>query len=251
MSAISSSDNSKMSSAAKSASKATKTATATPAAAAPAAAAPATKTSKAAAKATPEPVAAAAPVVEAAPATKTRGKKAAAPAASPSTAAPVATETPAAAPVAEEDLATKLANALKRQGEIAHQQKQLAVEAASNAKEIEKLAGRVAKKAAGRRKRTEGSNSKSGMAFKTPVPITSELSAFLGLEKGALISRGEVSSRMYAYFRAHGLQAGKVINTDASLRKLLCVTEKDEVTILNLQKYINKHFVKPTPAAAN
>lgn len=240
MSAISSSDNSKMSSAAKSATKATKTT----AAAAPAAA----KASKAAAKATPEPVAAAAPVVEAAaPATKTRGKKAAASAAP----APVATETSAAAPVAEEDLATKLANALKRQAEIAHQQKQLAVEAASNAKEIEKLASRVAKKAAGRRKRAEGSSSNNGKAFKTPVPITNELSAFLGLEKGALISRGEVSSRVYAYIRAHGLQAGKVINTDASLRKLLGVTEKDQVTILNLLHYLNKHFVKPAPAAAN
>lgn len=235
MSANASSDNSKMSSAAKSAAKASKTAT--PAAAAPAVAAPA-------------------PVVEAAAPKATKGKKAAA-AAAPAVAAPApvvaapATDATVTAPVAEEDVATKLSKAVARSAEIAHQQKTLASEAAAVAKEIEKLTARLAKKAAGRRKRAagEGSTSNNGKAFITPVPITNELAAFLGLEKGALISRRDVSKRIYAYAKSHNLQKGKVINTDASLRKLLGVTEKDEVTILNLQKHINKHYIKPTPAA--
>ena len=234
MSAIASSDNSKMSSAAKT-SKATKTATP---AAAPVVAAPA-------------------PVVEAA--TKAKGTKKAA-AAAPVVAAPApvaapvpTTDATVSAPVAEEDITTKLSKAVARSAEIAHQQKTLASEAAAVAKEIEKLSARLAKKAAGRRKRAapaEGSTSNNGKAFITPVPITNELAAFLGLEKGALISRRDVSKRLYAYAKSHNLQKGKVINTDATLRKLLGVTEKDEVTILNLQKHINKHYIKPVPVAA-
>ena len=232
MSSNASSDNSKMSSA-KTSAKAAKTA------AAPAVAAPA-------------------PVAEAAAPKAKGGKKAAAAAATPVVAAPapaVAAPTPApvaAATPAEDDVGAKFAKAVARAAEIAHQQKTLASEAASVAKEIEKLAARLAKKAAGRRKRAapaEGSTSNNGKAFVTPVPITNELAAFLGLEKGAMISRSDVSKRIYAYAKSHGLQKGKVINTDASLRKLLGVTEKDEVTILNLQKHINKHYVKPVPAA--
>jgi hypothetical protein len=218
------------------------------------------KTSKATKTATPAAaapvVAAPAPVVEAA--TKAKGTKKAAvvvpavAAPAPVVAAPV-TDATVTAPVVEEDVATKLSKAVARSAEIAHQQKTLASEAGAIAKEIEKLSARLAKKAAGRRKRAspaEGSTSNNGKAFITPVPITNELAAFLGLEKGALISRRDVSKRLYAYAKSHNLQKGKVINTDATLRKLLGVTEKDEVTILNLQKHINKHYIKPTPVAA-
>jgi len=224
-----------MTTAAKSASKATKTATAA---------------------STTVPAVVATPSVEVAPKAAKASKKAAAPVAP---VAPVAT--PAPAPVAadatvaashvEEDVATKLAKAVARAAEIAHQQKTLASEASAIAKDIAKLSERLAKKAAGRKRRVagEGSTSNNGKAFITPVPITNDLAAFLGLEKGALISRRDVSKRIYAYAKSHNLQKGKVINTDASLRKLLGVTEKDEVTILNLQKHINKHYIKATPAA--
>ena len=234
MSSNASSDNSKMSSA-KTSAKAAKTA------AAPAVAAPA-------------------PVAEAAAPKAKGGKKAAASTAAapaPAVATPAPVTEAVVAPVAsaapaEDDVNVKLANAIKRQAEIAHQQKTLASEAASLAKEVEKLAARLAKKAAGRRKRAapaDGSASKNGTAFIKPVPASNELASFLGLEKGAMISRRDVSKRFYAYVKSHGLQKGKVINTDASLRKLLGVTEKDEVTILNLQSFMNKHFIKPVPAA--
>jgi chromatin remodeling complex protein RSC6 len=217
-------------------------------------AAKSTKASKTtAAVAAPAPVAAAAPAVVAETKAKGGKKAAAAPVAAaapaPAVAAPAPAVTEAAAPAVEEDVATKLAKAVTRQAEIAHQQKTLAVEAVANAKEIEKLSARLAKKA-GRRKRTGAANPNSGKAFITPIPITNDLCAFLGLEKGSSISRAEVTKRVHAYAKAHGLQQGKVINTDASLRKLLGVTEKDEVTTLNLQKYINVHYIKATPAVA-
>jgi chromatin remodeling complex protein RSC6 len=236
MSAISSSDaSSKMSaSAAKTSKAAAKTAAAVtapaPAVAAPAPVAETTTKAKggkkaAAAAATTAPVAAAAP-------------------------APAVVETPAVeAPAAEEDITVKLTKAIARQAEIAHQQKALAVEAASTAKEIEKLAARLAKRAGGKRKRASGGG--GGDAFVKPVPVTNELAAFLGLEKGASISRAEVTKRVYAYLKSHGLQKGKLIHTDASLRKLLGVKETDQLTILNLQTFLNHHYIKPAAPAAN
>jgi chromatin remodeling complex protein RSC6 len=224
MSAISSSDaSSKMSATAAKSTKASKSA------AAPVAAAPAVVT---------------APVVEA-KATKGSKKAAAVPVAAPAPAVAAPAPVTAEAPAAEEDVATKLSKAVARASEIAHQQKALAVEAAANAKEIEKLSARLAKKAGGKKKRASG----GGDAFKNPVPVTNELAAFLGLEKGASISRSEVTKRVYAYLKSHGLQKGKIINTDASLRKLLSVKESDEITILNLQKFLNPHYIKATPVA--
>jgi chromatin remodeling complex protein RSC6 len=215
-----------------------------------------------AAKSTKASKTATAPVVVAAVApavveTKAKGTKKAtaaaatpAPAATPTTtattaavAAPVAAE----APAVEEDVVTKLNKAVTRAAEIAHQQKALAVEAAANVKEIEKLTARLAKKAGGKKKRASG----GGDAFKKPVPVTNELAAFLGLEKGASISRSEVTKRVYAYLKSHGLQKGKNIHTDASLRKLLSVKETDEITILNLQTFLNPHYIKAAPVAAN
>ena len=40
----------------------------------------------------------------------------------------------------------------------------------------------------------------------------------------------------------------QVIKADAALRKLLNLTEKDELKILNLQRYLKPHYIKPTPA---
>ena len=232
MSAISSSDaSSKMSATAAKSTKASKTATAPVVVAAVAPAVVETKakgTKKAtAAAATPAPVVAT-------PATT---------ATTAAVAAPVAAE----APAVEEDVVTKLNKAVTRAAEIAHQQKALAVEAAANVKEIEKLTARLAKKAGGKKKRASG----GGDAFKKPVPVTNELAAFLGLEKGASISRSEVTKRVYAYLKSHGLQKGKNIHTDASLRKLLSVKETDEITILNLQTFLNPHYIKAAPVAAN
>jgi chromatin remodeling complex protein RSC6 len=222
----------------------------------------AAKTTKAAAAKTTkavEPVAAVAPVASAAAPKATKATKAkatetvaapvvAAPvvaAPAPSVAAPAATDATATEAVADETVAT-LNKAVARLAEISSQQKTLAVEAAGLTKTVEKLTARLAKKAEKRSRKGKGNG---GKAFKIPLTITSELEAFLGLAKGTKICRKDVNAGVYAYAKSHGLMKGKNIFPDAALRKILGVDESTEVTILNIMKYLNHHYIKDAPAA--
>jgi hypothetical protein len=222
-----------MSSAAKSSSKKTAAAktevAAAPVAAAPAAA-PAAKASKKAAKAAVE---------------------VAAPAPAPVVAAPVAPTPESVAHVADEDLGAML------QKSIAALQENLAslkaaASAASNAlKAIEKQAARLAKRSD--RKKKRASKSKTGepkeCIFTKPVKVTDELNAFLGKAKGTELSRSAVTKEVMAYAKSHNLMDKQNIKADAALRKLLTLSETDSLSILNLQKYLGRHFVKATPVA--
>jgi len=46
------------------------------------------------------------------------------------------------------------------------------------------------------------------------------------------------------------LKAGQQITLDASLQDLLNPPEGTQITFLNIQKYINPHYIKPVVAAA-
>jgi chromatin remodeling complex protein RSC6 len=50
------------------------------------------------------------------------------------------------------------------------------------------------------------------------------------------------------YAKTKGLMNKQVINADASLRKLLKITEKDELMILNLQRFLKQHYIKAATA---
>ena len=231
MSANSSSDISKMSSAAKTSKKSAKTeAVAAPAPAPVAAAAPAAKATKKAAKAVEAPAPAPAPVA---------------------VAAPVAPTPESVAHVADEDLGATL------QKSIAALQENLAslkaaASAASNAlKAIEKQAARLAKRSD--RKKKRASKSKTGepkeCIFTKPVKVTDELCSFLGKAKGTELSRSAVTKEVMAYAKSHNLMDKQNIKADAALRKLLTLSETDSLSILNLQKYLGRHFVKAAPVA--
>jgi chromatin remodeling complex protein RSC6 len=125
--------------------------------------------------------------------------------------------------------------------------------AAATLKTVEKQAGRVIKKAERRRKRkveaVEGAEPKPCI-FTKPVKISAELCSFLGKPKDTEVSRSAVTKGVMAYARANSLMDKQKINADASLRKLLTLNEGDALTILNLQKYLRRHYVKAGPVAA-
>lgn len=224
--------------------------------AAPAKAAAASKKATTAAS-TAAPVAAA-PVEVAAPKTSKAAKKeVAAPA--PVVVAPVvvaaatATTETAAAAVAEDDIGAQLTSQINSLHEQLTAQKAAFAATAASLKVIEKLAARLIKKA-GRKgksksKPVDGAPAKP-CVFTEPTTVSAELGAFLGLAKGSLISRSNVTSGIVNYAKSHNLMNKQAINTDAALRKLLGVTEADNLTILNLQKYLSKHYVKAAPIAA-
>jgi len=88
-------------------------------------------------------------------------------------------------------------------------------------------------------------------SFKHPQVVSDELKAFLGIGKDDMISRSDVTKRIFAYAKEKGLNSGKIINLDETLKKLLAPEEGVDITVTNLQKYINHHYLsKATPAAS-
>jgi hypothetical protein len=99
-----------------------------------------------------------------------------------------------------------------------------------------------------RRVRAEGEEgAKRGPSiFEIPTKVTDELCKFLGHPAGTLISRSNVTKQINNYVKEKGLKNKHDIKPDAALRKLLAVPEADQLTYFNLQRYLNKHYIKNT-----
>ena len=80
--------------------------------------------------------------------------------------------------------------------------------------------------------------------FNKPLNVTDKLRAFLGLAADEKISRSQVTARINTYVTEKGLKSGQNISLDASLKDLLQPPEGVQVTFLNIQKYINPHYIK-------
>ena len=104
----------------------------------------------------------------------------------------------------------------------------------------------------GRKKRKTGNRAPSG--FVKPTRISDQLAKFLGKTKGTEMARTQVTREINSYIRAHSLQDptnGRRILADAKLKKLLKLTDKDELTYFNLQRYMSPHFQKQGKANAS
>jgi len=80
------------------------------------------------------------------------------------------------------------------------------------------------------------------------VPISEELANFIGIDIGLPIARTQVTRVITQYIKRHDLQYPqnkRRIIPDASLAKLLNVTDEEEVTYFNLQKFLSRHY-QPT-----
>jgi len=80
--------------------------------------------------------------------------------------------------------------------------------------------------------------------FNKPLNVTDKLRAFLGLAADEKISRSQVTARINTYVTEKGLKAGQNISLDATLKDLLQPPEGVQITFLNIQKYINPHYIK-------
>ncbi len=127
----------------------------------------------------------------------------------------------------------------------------------SEMKKLEKRIPRELKKASkGRRNRKAAALAADGTekvkkesVFTKPSKISDALCVFLNKPKGTQMSRSEVTTAVCAYAKQKGLMEKQVIKADAPLRKLLNITEKDELKILNLQRYLKPHYIKDAPVA--
>ena len=91
----------------------------------------------------------------------------------------------------------------------------------------------------------KGNRKPSG--FAVPTKISNELCDFMKRPRGSEVARTEVTQFMIKYIKEKKLQNSqnrKVIRPNKALKSLLAVEKNDEVTYFNLQKYMNKHFLK-------
>ena len=93
--------------------------------------------------------------------------------------------------------------------------------------------------------KNKGSRKPSG--FAVPTKISKELCVFMKIDEGAKMARTEVTQYIISYIKEKKLQDsnnGRKIKPDKALKSLLNVKKNEDLTYFNLQKYMNKHFVK-------
>lgn len=93
--------------------------------------------------------------------------------------------------------------------------------------------------------RNKGNRRPSG--FAKPSKVSAELCSFMKRDAGTEIARTEVTQYLIRYIKDNNLQFTgnkKIIVPDSTLKKLLSVKDGEEVTYFNLQRLMNKHFVK-------
>ena len=89
-------------------------------------------------------------------------------------------------------------------------------------------------------------------AFLVQRPLTDELCTFMGLKSGEKRSQTEVTKFISNYVKEHSCfdpTFKRRILPNSALAKLLRVSDKDEVTYLNLQSFLKVHFIKTAPKA--
>ena len=217
------------------------------------------KTPRVAKKAAPAVVEAPAPVavaVEAAPVKKAT-RKAAAPKAEVAAApAPVVvSSTPVeAAPVAPVAPATTLDEDIKALVALAATARETLSTFQAQLKRLEKRVHRDMKDARKRRRRVKVDENgvevkRAPSIFERPTQVTQELLTFLSRPAGTLMSRSEVTKAVNDYVKANNLKNKHDIKPDAPLRALLAIGVDEPLTYFNLQRYLNRHYIKAAPVA--
>jgi hypothetical protein len=93
-------------------------------------------------------------------------------------------------------------------------------------------------------KKSKSKNNKPSGITK-PTGISDELCEFLGIEKGTLVARTEVTKQIAAYYKEHDLQVPedkRLIKADDKLRGLLNCGEEPFV-MFKLQTFLKPHFL--------
>ena len=206
---------------------------------------------------TTAPVAAApvvaAPVEVAAPAPKKAAtKKAAAPAAAPVVAAPVVAATTVEATAVEgaDAAVSSVQDDVKAMLTQANTVRETVGALVAELKRVEKRVARLQKEADKRRRRRkkpvegEAVVPRKPSIFELPTPLSNELCSFLGRPSGSKESRSNITKAITTYVKEKNLKEKHTIKPDTKLKALLGVAEGDVLTYFNLQRYLNRHYLK-------
>ena len=119
-------------------------------------------------------------------------------------------------------------------------------------KQVEKVMRRQMKGLQKEAQKNKSKGVRKPSGFATPSKVTKELCEFMNKDDGTEIARTEVTKALVAYIKSHNLENAtnsQIITPDSKLKYLLGVCDGDELTYFNIQKYMNKHFVKSTVSA--
>lgn len=114
-------------------------------------------------------------------------------------------------------------------------------------KTLDKIVSREMKTLQKNSKKRKANSNRQPSGFVKPTLISKDLAKFLGKENGIEMARTEVSKEINQYIRANSLQDkdnGRIIIADEKLKKLLNLSDSDELTYFNLQRYMKHHFIK-------
>lgn len=95
--------------------------------------------------------------------------------------------------------------------------------------------------------KTKNKGNRQPSGFAKPSKVTKELCEFMNKEEGSEIARTEVTRALVAYIKENKLENktnSKIISPDNKLKDLLGLDDSQELTYFNIQKFMNKHFVK-------
>jgi chromatin remodeling complex protein RSC6 len=110
-------------------------------------------------------------------------------------------------------------------------------------KNVKKQMNGLKKKAT--KNKNKGNRKPSG--FAKPSKVTKELCEFMNKSEGTEIARTEVTKTLIQYIKDNKLDQNsnsRIISPDNKLKFLLGIEDGQELTYFNIQKYMNKHFVK-------
>lgn len=95
--------------------------------------------------------------------------------------------------------------------------------------------------------KTKNKGNRQPSGFAKPSKVTKELCEFMNKAEGTEIARTEVTRALVSYIKQNKLENttnSKIISPDNKLKNLLGLDDSEELTYFNIQKYMNKHFVK-------
>ena len=187
----------------------------------------------------------------AAPAKKAAAKKAA-PVAAPVVATPVVAATTVEATAVEgaDAAVSSVQDDVKAMLTQANTVRETVGALVAELKRVEKRVARLQKEADKRRRRQkkpvegEAVVPRKPSIFELPTPLSNELCSFLGRPSGSKESRSNITKAITTYVKEKNLKEKHTIKPDTKLKALLGVAEGDVLTYFNLQRYLNRHYLK-------
>lgn len=155
-------------------------------------------------------------------------------------------------PVEVDPMTRQLASITEHLETLAKTSKSLTLEMKALTKDVNKL--RVSKSASGKKqkqKRVVDPDTPHKMgALEKPVPISEELSDFLGLTRGEMYSRQVITKSINQYVKDNELQNPEnkryiLLESEAGLKLKALLRDPDQpLTFFNIQRYLKPHYPK-------